>query len=164
MLKQRTIITLAATAFTISTALAQEPDRPLEVARIRSVIGELNKARKNSDAKAFSQFFVQDRTLRIGNEIIAAGRDEIEKALKNPSAWTEVTPPTIQNEVVRFVSPDVALVDAVQIRYGSVILKQSLPVTLLMKLDGDQWRIVSLWLHSGADSPGGLTRSHFLTE
>jgi hypothetical protein len=55
------------------------------------------------------------------------------------------------------VSTGVVLVDATQTRYGSVILKQSLPVTLLMKLEGGEWRI-------GTDSPGGLTRSRFLVE
>jgi uncharacterized protein (TIGR02246 family) len=164
MLHLRTIIALAATAGAISTALAQEPDRPAEVARIRSVIAELNKARKTPIPKAFSQLFVRDGTLRIGNEIVANGRDAIEKSLKNPSAWTEITAPNIENESVRFVSSDVALVDATQTRYGSVILKQSLPVTLLLKLEGNEWRIVSLWLHPGADIPGNLIRSHFAVE
>ena len=159
MLKQRTIITLAVMAVTISTALAQEPDRLEEINQIHSVIVELNKARKNSDAKAFSQLFTRGGTLRIGNEIVATGRDEIEKALKKPSAWTEVTPPNLKNEVIRLVSTGVVLVDVTQTRYGSVILKQSQPVTLLLKRDGGEWRIVSLWLHSGTDSPGGLMRS-----
>jgi hypothetical protein len=88
MLKQRTIIILMVAAVTISTALAQEPDRlEEEVNQIHSVIVELNNARKNSDAKAFSQLFVRDGTLRIGNEIVAAGRDEIERMVKKPTFW-----------------------------------------------------------------------------
>src|SRR5260370_31629074 len=102
MLKQTKIIALAVTAVSSLMALAQPPDRTLEVARIRSVIAELNKARKNSGAKAFSELFVQDGTLRIGNEIVATGRDAIEKALKKPSAWTEVTAPIIGHESIRF--------------------------------------------------------------
>jgi uncharacterized protein (TIGR02246 family) len=164
MLKRRTIIALAVTAVSITPALAQTPDRLEEVTQIHSVIAELNRARKNSDAKAFSQLFTRDGTLRIGNEIVAAGRDAIEKALKKPSAWTEVTPPSIGNESVRFVSTGVVLVDATETRYGSVILKQSQPITLLLRLDGGEWRIVSLWLHLGVDLPGGLIRSRFLEE
>jgi uncharacterized protein (TIGR02246 family) len=145
---------LAVTVFTISTALAQEPDRLEQINQIHSVIAELNKARKNSDAKAFSQLFTRDGTLRIGNEIVATGRDSIERIVNKPTFWSEKTPPNLRNEVVRLVAPGVVLVDATETRYGSVILKQSQPVTLLLKLDGGDWRIVSMWLHSGADSPG----------
>jgi hypothetical protein len=67
-----------------------------------------------------------------------------------------VTPPKIGHESVRFVSADVALVDATQTRYGSLILKQSAPVTLLLKLDSNRWRIVSLWLQPLAATPSDL--------
>jgi hypothetical protein len=165
MLKQRTIITLVLTAITISMALAQEPDRLLEeITQIHSVIAELNKARKNSDAKAFSQLFALDGTLRIGNEIVATGRDAIERIVNKPMFWSEKAPPNMRNEVVRLVSTGVVLVDATQTRYGSVILKQSQPVTLLLKLDAGEWRIVSMWLYSGADLPGSVIRSHFAME
>jgi uncharacterized protein (TIGR02246 family) len=162
MLKQRMLGVLMVAAISSSITLAQEPNRPGEAARIRSVIAELNEARKKSDAKAFSQLFVQDGTLRVGNEIIATGRDAIERTASKPAFWTEVTPPIIGNESVRFVSSDVALVDATQTQYGSLILKQSVPVTLLMKLDGQEWRIVSLWLNSAATR--NMIRSHFLVE
>src|SRR6267154_1653045 len=104
MLKQRTIIALAMMAVGTFMALAQQPDRPVEVAQIHAVITELNKARQNSDAKAFSQLFTRDGTLRIGNEIVAAGRDSIERIVNKPMFWSEKTPPTIQNEVIRLVS------------------------------------------------------------
>ncbi len=162
MPKQRMLGALIVTAISSSIVLAQEPNRSVETARIRSVIAELNEARKNSDAKAFSQLFVQDGTLRVGTEIIATGRDAIERTVNKPAFWSEVTPPIIGNEFVRFVSSDVALVDATQTQYGSLILKQSVPVTLLMKLDGHEWRIVSLWLN--ADASRNMIRSHFLAE
>jgi uncharacterized protein (TIGR02246 family) len=164
MLQQRTLIVLALTVGSAFLALAQEPDRPAEVARIRSVIAEVNKARKNSDAKAFSQLFTRDGTLRIGNEIVATGPTAIENVLKKRPAWTEVTPPTIGNESVRFMSSDVALVDATETQYGTQILKRTTPVTLLMKLDGQDWRIVSLWLHPAADSRGRMIRTNLLGE
>jgi len=44
------------------------------------------------------------------------------------------------------VAPGVALVDAVQTRYGSLVLKQTAPVTLLLRLEDGGWKIVSLWL------------------
>ena len=162
VLQQRTLIAQIVTACGTCMALAQESNRPVEVARIRSVIAEMNKARKDSDARAFSEVFARDGSLRIGNEIIATGPNAIESVLKRP-AWTEVTAPMIGNESVRFVSSDVALVDATQTRYGSLILKQSVPVTLLLKLEGQEWRVVSLWLHPfAADSLPRLNRSRFL--
>src|SRR5262249_33888074 len=112
-----------------------------------------NKARKEADAKAFSELFARDGNLRIGNQILATGPSAIEKVLKKPRAWSEVTAPRIEDESVRFVSPDVALVDATQTQYGSVILKQSVPVILLMKLDGEEWRIASLWINLATDYP-----------
>jgi len=60
--------------------------------------------------------------------------------------WGEVTPPFIEIQSVQFVSPDVALVDASQTQFGSVILKRTVPVILLMKLDGKEWRILSMRL------------------
>src|SRR5437867_13052469 len=134
-------------------AFAQEPDRLRELDRIRSVIAELNKARRNADAKRFSELFARDGTLRVGNEIIATGPNAIEKAMGNPPVWTEMTALRIENDSVRCVASVVALVDATQTQVGPLILKQSVPVTLLMKLDGQEWRIISLSLDPHIDYP-----------
>jgi uncharacterized protein (TIGR02246 family) len=142
-LDMRTIIALFVTAVCSWT---QEPSRQLEADRIQSVIAKLNQARIDSDAKAFSQLFVRDGTLRIGNAVVTFRQDAIANALEERPAWSEQTPPLIGKVSVRLLSPGVALVDAKQTRYGSLILEESVPVTLLMKLDGDEWRIVSLWL------------------
>src|ERR1700722_2949566 len=129
----RTVIALVLAATCTWVAPAQEPDG------IQSVITKLNQARKDSDAVAFSQLFAQDGTLRVGNEVVASGQRPIEKALEKRLVWSEVTAPVIRKASVQFLSSDVALVDAVQTQYGSLILKQSLPVTLLMKLNGNEW-------------------------
>ena len=141
MLQPRTMIALVLAAGSTLTAMAQE------TAPIRSVIAALNKARRNADPKSFSRLFAPDGSLRVGNEIIATGPEAIENAFKNPQVWSETTAPIIGKESIHFVSPEVALVDATQTQYGSLILKQSVPVTLLLKLDAGEWRIVSLWLH-----------------
>src|SRR5260370_23127575 len=130
MLQQRAVIALMVTAGITLITPAQEPDRLPEADRIRSVIVELNKTRRNSDAKAFSQLFARDGTLRVGNEIIATGPNAIEDAMKNPPVWTEMTAPKIENESVRFVSSVVAFVDGIHTRFGPLILQQSAPVTL----------------------------------
>jgi hypothetical protein len=70
MLRKRTIIAL----LVAMTAAAQEPDRT--TAAIRSVISELNQARKDSDAKAVSELFTRDGSLAVGNQILASGQTE----------------------------------------------------------------------------------------
>jgi uncharacterized protein (TIGR02246 family) len=144
MLRQRTIIALVLASGGTLNAAGQERDRPVELDRIHAVIADLNKARTRHDGKAFSQLFCRDGTVRIGNQIAASGRAAIEKKVTKPLPWSETTAPRIENEFVRFVSFDVAQVDAVQTQYGPVILKQTVPVRLLMKLEADGWKIISL--------------------
>jgi ketosteroid isomerase-like protein len=146
MLKKPTIAAFTVLAGSSLIALGQEPDRSPEAGRIRSVIAELNKAFSRSDAVAISRFFTPDGDLRIGR-FVATGRAAIVRAIERQrSVWGEITPPFIETQSVQFVSLDVALVDASQTQFGSVILKRTVPVILLMKLDGKEWRILSMWL------------------
>jgi uncharacterized protein (TIGR02246 family) len=140
MLRKLTIVAL----YGVQAAIAQQPDRRLDADRIRAVIAQLNESRLHADAKAFTQLFTPDGELRSGSQILATGRKAIEDSLPKRRIWSEVTVPLIGNESIRFLSPDVALVDASQSRYGSMIFKESVPVTLIMKLEGGQWRIFSL--------------------
>jgi hypothetical protein len=162
MLQKPAILSVLIAATASLIAMAEEPDQPAEAARIRSVIVELNKARKTSDGKAFSNLFSLDGTLKIGNQIVAMGRVAIEKTLTKPLFWSEVTAPIIGNESVHFLSSGLARVVGTQSQYGSMILKQTIPVTILLRLEGNEWRIVSLWLHSGADTPAGQIRSRLV--
>jgi hypothetical protein len=61
---------------------------------------------------------------------------------------------------VRLVSSGVATVDAVESRYGSLILKQSARVTLTLKREGSEWRILTLRLTNAWASayPAGSAR------
>src|SRR2546423_146705 len=90
-LRHRMFISVLIAAGATLIALAEEPDRPADVARIRSVIAELNKARKTSDGKAFSNPFSPEGTLKIGTEIVAIGRVAIEKTMTKPLFWSEVS-------------------------------------------------------------------------
>jgi hypothetical protein len=58
--------------------------------------------------------------------------------------WSEVTAPGVTIRSIRFVTPDVALIDAANTQYGSVILQTRIPVLLVMRREGIDWRIVSL--------------------
>jgi hypothetical protein len=45
---------------------------------------------------------------------------------------------------IRFIAPEVALVDAANTQYGAVIPARRIPVLLVMKKEGAEWRIASL--------------------
>jgi len=138
-------------------ALAQQLDRPVEAERIRSVIAEINKALSRSDAPALAQFFTPDGDFRMG-QVVATGRAAVVRAIERQESvmWSEVTPPAIQTESVRFVSPDVAIVDGSQVQYGSVIVRRRVPIMILMKLDGKEWRIVSMRFLIESADPGDV--------
>jgi hypothetical protein len=57
--------------------------------------------------------------------------------------WSEISRPYFQVQAVRFVSPDVALVDASRSQYGSLVLRRQ-AVLFVMKKEGNVWRIVSI--------------------
>jgi hypothetical protein len=58
--------------------------------------------------------------------------------------WSEVTRPRIVSRAIRFITAEVALADAAETQYGSVILARSVPVLLVMKKEGNTWRIAAL--------------------
>jgi hypothetical protein len=56
---------------------------------------------------------------------------------------SEVTAPKIVVRSIRFVTPDVALVDGAVTQYGAVIFKKTVPILLVMKKQGANWRIAA---------------------
>jgi hypothetical protein len=112
-----------------------------------ALIVKLKQSVGHSDAKQVASLFAPDGDLWIGNEIAGKGPEEIEGALEKPAIWSEMTAPNIQNESVRLVSDDVALVNANQAQYGSVILRKSVPITILLKYAGGRWQIVTMRLN-----------------
>jgi len=127
--------------------LAQEIDTAAETDRIRSVIASINKARSAGNAVAFGQVFAPDGDFRIGRELVASGPVAIAAAVRESKIWSEMTAPQIGDVSIRFVSSDIALVDGRQTRYGSMVLKQTAPVTLVLKRDGEEWRVLSLRIY-----------------
>lgn len=57
---------------------------------------------------------------------------------------SEVTAPHVVIQSIRFVTPEVALVDAANTQYGAVTLENRIPVLLVMRKEGTDWRIVLL--------------------
>jgi hypothetical protein len=56
--------------------------------------------------------------------------------------FSEVNDPKISVHSIQFITPEVALVDAVNAQYGSQIMR-SLPIMFIMKRQGDAWRIAA---------------------
>ncbi len=52
--------------------------------------------------------------------------------------------PRIVIQSVRFITPEIALVDAANTQYGSTILVRRVPVLFVMKKEARDWRIASL--------------------
>lgn len=57
---------------------------------------------------------------------------------------SEVTTPRIVIQSVRFITADVALVDAANTQYGSVVLVRRVPVLFVMRKESQAWRIAAL--------------------
>ncbi len=57
--------------------------------------------------------------------------------------WTEMTVPRVVSGIIRFITPDVAIVDAASTISGAVTLKPSVPLLFVMKKVGREWRIVA---------------------
>jgi hypothetical protein len=67
-----------------------------------------------------------------------------QKLIPGGKPWSEVTKARIALHSIRFITPDVALVDAANTQYGSTILVRRVPVLLIMKRETNGWRIASV--------------------
>jgi hypothetical protein len=61
-----------------------------------------------------------------------------------PEPLSEVTQPRLVARSIRFITPEVALVDGAIAQFGSVILERSTPVLLVMRKEGADWRIAAV--------------------
>ena len=111
-----------------------------DLAAIQALIDELNTTPATAQARLFT----------AGAN--AAGElkrlSEMDRRLSN-GPWSEVTAPKIRCRSVRFITPDVALVDAENTQYGSVILVRRIPVLLVVRKEHGNWRIAALRIFAG---------------
>jgi hypothetical protein len=80
-----------------------------------------------------------------------AAIDKIVASLNDPRVqpdkdeiWSERSHPTIVVRSVQFLSSKVARVDAERVQYGSVILRNSAPVVILLEKKRGSWKVASL--------------------
>jgi len=66
----------------------------------------------------------------------------------------EVSQVYFEVKAVRFVTPDVAVVDAAGSQYGSLIVKRSLRAVFVLKKEAGEWRVAVLRVGAPAESAG----------
>lgn len=108
-------------------ALADDAD---ERAAIVGIIASLN-----SHADSLSDL------LAPGNVDIDVDFDPV---FGTEEQWSEVTHPQLEVRSTRILSPKIAIVEADNVQYGSVIVKRSQPLLLLFRKYGTQWRIACI--------------------
>ena len=79
-------------------------------------------------------------------DLFTADASENERSMlsANEQPWSEVTSPRITTCSIRFIPPQVALVECANAQYGSVMVARTTSMLLVMKKDGVQWRIASV--------------------
>ena len=83
-------------------------------------------------------------------------RLELQCDLLPGGVMSEVTPPRISMRAVQFITPDVALVDAENTQYGSMIGVRRVPIVFVVKRDGTEWKIAATRVR--AHCPGSAIR------
>jgi hypothetical protein len=105
---------------------------------IQRVIDALNIYKSSGNQRALDLF-----TNDAGGEF--ARLLELDRWLAPTNApWTEVTKPVLTVRSTRFITTVVALVDAANTQYGSIIVKREIPLLLVMKKEAGVWRIAAL--------------------
>ena len=79
-------------------------------------------------------------------DLYTADAPENERSLLsvNEQPWSEVTSPRITTRSIRLIAPRFALVECTNTQYGSVLVVRTTSMLLVMKKDGEQWRIASV--------------------
>ncbi len=104
-------------------------------AAIESVISRLNDA-----VTPVSTLLAADTADDPAPLVELVRRNRLSAANRQP--LSEVTVPKIVVHSVRFITPEVALVDASNGQYGSTLV-WSVPILFVLKRQGDDWRIAA---------------------
>ena len=128
-------VLLAATALVSAARADAAADRAAIETVVRAVF-----AGQAPDGKPASTLFTADADSQLDRLM------ELDRRLvrRSNEPWSEVTAPQVVIQSIRFVTPDVVLVDATNAQYGSVALGRRIPVLLVMRKVGKNWKIASL--------------------
>jgi hypothetical protein len=115
-------------------------DEAADRSAIERVIGVLNDSQTGSVKKPTSTLFTPDADSEL-DRLSHLDRRLLQLANE---PWSEVTTPRVVIHSIRFVTPNVALVNAANTQYGSTILVRRIPLLFVMRKEGTHWRIASL--------------------
>jgi ketosteroid isomerase-like protein len=116
---------------------------------IRAALRAFNEAVKRAETSPLRVFFTADADYRDAGRLLR-GPDALAALFAGRQAWSERTPPMIQEQSIRLSGSSAAFVDAQLVQYGSTIVKSGIPVVLLLEKDGDDWKIASFRMASCA--------------
>ena len=134
-MKASTSIYLLLVCSSILATVAQAQTTTPEESAIRRSLAGYAAARERQDVVAQGQYYALDADFRFNADgQIIRGRDEIEAFLQPPAPASE-NRFTLDVEQVRFLSPTIALADAI---YGG--LRNGYALYVMLK-EGDQWLI-----------------------
>jgi hypothetical protein len=102
---------------------------------IEGVVASVLTVEKSSNVFTAGADGDLDRLKDLNRRLVAASRQ----------VWSELPMPGMLVEAIRFVTPDVALVNAANAQYGAAMLTR-IPVLFVMKKEGTEWKIASLRL------------------
>jgi len=74
---------------------------------------------------------------------VHSGRDAIQRGLRKPAAFGELSGPYMQSQKVRLLGPGVALVDSKSNYYGSTVTRVEMYGLMIARKEAEGWRIVS---------------------
>ena len=133
-----------------------EPNRrDADEGAIRKTITAFNNARNAFDAKAIADLFDLDGTFTTPVGTSYLGRQAIQQFFASAFASPEMrsSPSTRAIQRIRFLRPDVALVDVREELGTASTAVRVLEITILIKRSGD-WRIASIY-HTHLIEPSG---------
>ena len=109
---------------------------------IRSVLRGFNEAVRKREPQSFRTVFTSQADYRDATRSLK-GPDALASLFTHQQVWSERTPPMLQEEAIRFIGGSAAFVDAQLVQYGSMIVKSSVPVVLLVEKEAGAWKISS---------------------
>jgi hypothetical protein len=108
------------------------------------------RADEAEDLTAIGQLFTTlNKAIAASDLKIAAGLFEpasvtaVERFTSNRRPWSETTPPRLAITSIRFASSDLAIVDAESTQFGSVVIKSTTPVLIVLQRKNTDWKIAA---------------------
>jgi hypothetical protein len=121
----------------LSLAIALAADQAEDRAAIEKVIAALN------DPAERANLFLKDVDSAINfDRLIDLHRlPAPPRGIGMNETWRQLTVPRVVSERIRFVTPDVAVVDGASTIDGAITLARRVPLLFVMKKNGAEWRI-----------------------